>query len=162
MPSRYELKKIDKRKAVDFFLAAACFFVGSAIYMLFRPTTLLMFHWADLFGLTELIFSVRKHVTHASNGLMDWFVYSLPFSLWMLSCLFFVSGIWRKSTSKGRFLWFWSIPMLSVIAELAQSLFLIPGHFDPGDLVAIIFATILGIVATETKFSPINKEITTS
>ena len=138
-----------KRQTIDFFLAAACLLSGSVLYILFRPTTLLMFHWADSLGLIESIGTIRSH-THTPNAyLADWVIYSLPYALWVLSYLFFVSGIWGKSTSSGRAAWYWGIPIIAITSELAQGLHILPGHFDPVDLIAIIFATILGFVATE-------------
>jgi len=149
-----------KRQATDFFLAAACLLSGSVLYILFRPTTLLMFHWVDSLGLIESVGTVRSHV-HTSNGYLPyWAIYSLPFALWVLSYLFFLSGVWGKSISLGRVAWFWSIPIIAITAELAQGLHIIPGHFDPVDLVTIIFATILGFVATE--LNQIKKGVTTS
>lgn len=153
----HEQGKADKRTVIDFFLAVACLFAGSLIYLLFRPTSLLMFHWADQLGVTELIVSLRKDV-HFSDGINAWVVYSLPFSLWLVSGLFFVNGVWGKSNTKGRIFWFWSIPVLSILSELAQNLRLLPGRFDPVDLVSIIIATIFGVFATQVDINSINKD----
>lgn len=136
------------RQAIDILLASACLLAGSVLYILFRPTTLLMFHWADSLALMESIATIRIHV-HSSNGyLADWTIYSLPFALWVLSYLLFVNGVWGNSTSYWRIAYFWSVPIMALFAEIAQGLSVIPGHFDPVDLVTIIVATILGFVVT--------------
>jgi hypothetical protein len=138
-----------RRQIIFFSVAAGCLLLGSALYFLFRPTTLLMFHWADLLGLTKSIGTMRTLTDGSDSYLPNWTIYSLPFALWVSSCLFFVSAIWSESTSCGHYAWFWCIPIIAITAELAQSLHVFPGHFDPVDLIMIICGTILGFVATE-------------
>jgi hypothetical protein len=132
-----------KAQCVDIFLASACLLAGSVIYLLFRPTTLLMFGWADSLGLMELMATVRNRLHFSDGYLADWAIYSLPFALWVLSYMFFVSGVWGKTSSPWRVAYFWSVPIIAIIAELAQGLRIFPGHFDLTDLATIIAATIL-------------------
>ena len=139
--------KINKQ-AIDFFLAFICFLTGLVLYVLFRPTTLLMFQWADSFGLMEIIRMARSHVHGLNRYLADWIIFSLPYALWVLSYRFCISGIWGKSTSSDRVGWFWGVPITAIASELAQGLGFIPGHFDSLDLISIIFATIIGYFVT--------------
>jgi hypothetical protein len=123
-----------------------CLFLGLILYILFRPTTLLMFHWADALGLTGSIGTMRTWVNGFDRYLPTWIVYSLPFALWISSCLFFIKGIWWNSTSLVRHAWFWCIFLIAIATELAQSICIIPGRFDRVDLITIILGTILSFV----------------
>lgn len=137
-----------RRRTTYFFLAVGCILTGSVLYLVFRPTTLLMFHWTDSLGLTGAISTVRSCVHGFDKYLPNWTIYSLPFALWVSSYMFFIEGIWAKSTSLVRYAWFWCIPIIAIAAELAQCMQILPGYFDVADLIAIIFVTILGFVAT--------------
>jgi len=129
-------------------MAVACLILGSAIYVFFRPTTLLMFHWADSLSLTHSVLLIRASASGLEKLLPVWFVFSLPFALWVLAYLFFIEAIWAHSQSWARLVWFWCIPLIAISAELAQIKHIIPGSFDWRDLAAIIFAIILGFSAT--------------
>jgi len=148
------------RQILGFFLATSCLLLGVVLYVLFRPTTLQIFHWADSLGLTESISTLRYLVHGSDRYLPNLIIYSLPFALWISFYLLFVSVIWAGSTSSIRFVWFWSIPIIAIAVELAQGLHLLPGYFDPVDLVTIIFATILASLLN--KFPKLRKGVKTS
>lgn len=138
-----------RKRTISFVLAAGCLLAGSALYVLFRPTTLLMFHWADALGLTGSIGTMRASLDGLDKYLPSWTVNSLPFALWVVSYMFFINGIWGNSISLVRSVWFWCIPVIAIAAELAQSMHIIPGRFDLVDAVMIIVATTLGFFLTE-------------
>jgi hypothetical protein len=138
-----------RRQTISYLLAAGCLLTGSVIYVLFRPTTLLMFHGADSLGLTGSIGTMRSWVDGCDRYLPNWIIYSLPFALWVSSYLFFIEGIWGRSIPVVRYAWFRCVPIIAIAAELAQSIYIIPGHFDSVDLITIIFATILGFFTTD-------------
>jgi hypothetical protein len=144
-----EMAKMRRKRTISFCLATGCLLLGSAIYVLFRPTSLLMFHWFDVIGMTTPINIIRTWVDGSVEYMPTWFVYSLPFALWVSSYLFFVKGIWWNSTSRFRHVWFWCIPVIAVAAELAQNISIIPGHFDRVDLVTIALGTFFGLVAID-------------
>ena len=129
-------------------MALACLLLGSALYLLFRPTTLLMFHWADALGLTHSIGTMRVWIDGFDRHFPNWVVFSLPFALYVSSYMFFIESIWINSTSRARPGWFWSIPITAICSELTQIKHIIPGHFDLGDLLALIAAIILGFFMT--------------
>lgn len=129
-------------------LSIGCLLVGSILYILFRPTTLLMFHWAKLVGLEESIGIMRIWANDFDKYLPAWSILSLPFALWVLSYMFFTNYIWKESTSLLRYVWFYSLPIIAIFTELSQSIHIISGHFDIGDLIALIFAIILGFFMT--------------
>jgi len=133
---------------VNICLALVCLFWGSALYVLFRPTTLLMFHWADALGLTSSIGEMRDWASGFDKYLPIWVVFSLPFALWVSAYLFFIESIWMNSTSLARHLWFYCIPLIALFTELAQIKHIIPGNYDLVDLAAIIVAIILGFYMT--------------
>jgi hypothetical protein len=139
-----------RNQTIAFSVAAACLILGSAVYVLFRPTTLLMFHWADALSLTHSVRSMRASASGLENLLPAWFVFSLPFALWVLAYLFFIEAVWAHSKSWKRLVWFWCVPLIAISAELAQVKNIIPGSFDWEDLAAIIFAVILGFSTTST------------
>lgn len=149
------MAKMRRKRTISFCLATGCLLLGAAIYVLFRPTTLLMFHWADMIGMTRSIGILRTWVDGSDKYLPTWIVYSLPFALWVSSYLFFIKGIWWNSTSLVRHAWFWCIPVIAIAAELAQNISIIPGRFDRVDLIAIILGTIFGFVAID--FNRIDK-----
>lgn len=129
-------------------MATACLILGSAIYVFFRPTTLLMFHWADALSMAQSVEVMRASMSRFERLLPAWFVFSLPFALWVLSYLFFIEAVWAHSQSRAGFIWFWCIPLIAICAELAQIKHIIPGRFDWGDLTAIIIAIIIGFSTT--------------
>ena len=137
-----------RNQIIAYSVAAACLILGSAMYVLFRPTTLLMFHWADTLSLTDSVRLMRASTGGLENLLPAWFVFSLPFALWVLAYLFFIEAVWAHSQDWSRFVWFLSIPLIAICAELAQIKHIIPGSFDWGDLATIIFAIVLGFSTT--------------
>ena len=132
------------RRTICACLAAASLLIGSMVYVLFRPTSLLMFHWADSLGLTALIHALRSYSHSAARLLPNWFVYSLPFALWVSSYLFCIRAIWWRSVCRSRYLWFWCVPITSVTAEICQYLRILPGTFDFLDLLTIGLGTAVG------------------
>lgn len=133
-------------------LAAVLLTIGSAIYLLFRPTSLLMFHWADSIGLMGLLNTLRANSHGASRRLFPWVIYSLPFALWVLSYMLCIKTIWwRSSGSSWYHTWFWCVPVVSIASELCQRMRILPGTFDPVDLIALSIAAAcgLGVLAFE-------------
>ncbi len=139
---------MNRTQITSFILAVICLLAGSLIYILFRPTTLLMFNWADSLGLMDIISIMRAWVDGYEKLLPNWVIYSLPFGLWVASYLFFIDCIWGRSKAFVRHVWFWSVPVIAFTAECAQIFEIIPGHFDFLDLLIIVFATIFGFFAT--------------
>jgi hypothetical protein len=137
-----------RNQIIAFSVAMACLILGSAVYVLFRPMTLLMFNWADALSLTHSVRLMRASASGLETLLPTWFVFSLPFALWVLAYLFFIEAIWAHAKSVTRLAWFWCVPLIAISAELAQIKHIIPGSFDWGDLAAIIFAIILGFSTT--------------
>lgn len=132
-------------RTLYFCLATACLILGSAIYILFRPITLLMFHWADMIGLEASIATIRTWTDGFDELLPAWIIYSLPFALWVSSYLFYIKGVWTNSTSLYRHVWLYCIPIVAIAAELSQYMSIISGYFDIADLISLILVTALSI-----------------
>ena len=130
------------RRIIFFYSAVVCLGLGSIIYILFRPTSLLMFHWANLLGLMEPIEIMRLWAGNGKN-LAPWFVYSLPFALWVSAYLFFIKVVWWKPTSWVRHMWFWIVPLIAVNSEFCQYFHIIPGTFDILDILTVGVGTAL-------------------
>ncbi len=128
--------------------AAVCLIMGLAIYVLFRPMTLLLFHWADELSLMNSVMLVRTTLIGMEKLIPEWFIFSLPFALWILSYLLFVQAIWSQSKHWMRFVWFWCVPLFAIFVEFAQISDIVPGSFDWLDLLAITLAIVIGFSAT--------------
>ena len=122
-------------------LAMGCLLLGSFIYLLARPTTLIMFDWVEALGLAQEVEAARSLLHDAVGQLPQWFVYSVPFALWVASYLLFNDAIWGRSTGWGRRGWFWCIPAVAVASEVLQGSGTLPGTFDPVDLLLVVVAT---------------------
>jgi len=140
---------MNNKQSISICIAVFCLVLGTAIYLLFRPTTLLMFHWVSSVGWLGSIETLRTFVIKIDSEVPEWIVYSLPFAFWISSYLLFVRAIWWDSTSLIRHVWFWIIPVIAITTELAQNVNMLPGHYDPIDLIAIIFAIVFALVMPE-------------
>jgi len=148
---------MERKRRICFYLATVCLLLGSVIYVFFRPTTLLMFHWADSLGLSGAIGTMRAWVHGVDRHLPIWIVYSLPFALWVSSYLFFIRGIWWRSAFWARHTWFWCIPVIAITAELCQSIRIVPGNFDRVDLLTIVLSITFVFITID--FHQLNKGV---
>jgi hypothetical protein len=153
MRKRFAAAAASKR-ATYVYCAAGSLFLASAIYILFRSESLLMFRWANSLGLLPFIHSLRSYSLGLKPIIPAWVVYSLPFALWTISYMLFIQAIWFGHKSIYRVIWFWAVPVISVAAELGQYPRLVPGTFDIFDLLTIVFAvalvlTLIAVNATQ-------------
>ena len=90
---------------------------------------------------------MRASASGLANLVPAWFVFSLPFALWVLAYLFFIEAVWGTH-GLGHGFMVWSVPLIAIGAELSQIKHIIPGSFDWGDLATIILAIVLGFSTT--------------
>ena len=111
--------------------------IGGAIYVCWRDSSLLMFDWFRQLGLGPVVDGIRTVTLPAAVLLPRWVLYSLPDALWVYAAIMFMHRIWVGSESRtvNRRLWLWSGPVLAVVIEFAQLTGVIPGSFDPNDLI---------------------------
>ncbi len=121
--------------------------IGGAVYVLWRAPSLLMFKWANFFGITPYVDLMRSMLGDYKDRLPGWLLYSWPDAAWSMSGVLFFAWIWRGSRSYVRHFWILLTPCMAIASEFAQSFGLLPGTFDPVDLVACCLAAFAGILA---------------
>ena len=124
-------------------IASLMLTVGGAIYLLFRPQTLVMFHLADTVGLATAIKDCR-----AATGfrLPEWMIYSLPNALWSAAYILIVDGLLRDDSLKQRLQTVALMPLLGIVSETLQAMGLVPGTFDWLDIGAYALPYLLYII----------------
>ncbi|MBR4698403.1 MAG: hypothetical protein IKP16_00460, partial [Prevotella sp.] len=92
------MSKADMKARHELSLSAALLLVGGAIYVLFRPLTLLMFRVADHLGLTPTIEAARKLTDgcHLPHFVTD----SLPAGLWAAAYVLLIDSLLKRQTTK--------------------------------------------------------------
>ena len=123
-----------------------CFLLSTSIYVLFRPTSLLLFHWINYFGFMDEIFIFRSYFSFIKDIIPFYLIYSVPFGLWIISYMIFIKIIWGESKSYSYDIFFWSVPIISFISEMFQYFDVISGTFDLTDLVILGITIILGFI----------------
>ena len=119
--------------------------LGTAIYTIWRSQNLIVFHWYAIAGLIPVVAAAR-HALYAYRSVIPQpLLYSLPDALWVYSFTAALVLIWRReSVSLQKGLWLLLPSMLALGAEFGQALHLMPGTFDWSDVIAYIFAGVLG------------------
>lgn len=113
---------------------------GGLLYVLFRSTTLRMFHWFEFLGLKSCVSILRQYVNPIKSSIPSWVYFSLPDGLWVYSFTSIILIIWHSKIT----LWV-LIPFSSgVIVEILQKYF-ITGTFDWLDFIFSIIGFFLSI-----------------
>ena len=119
--------------------------IGSYLYLKFRSETLLMFTWAENLGLNFIVSSIRES-SILNSPKLEYFIYSTPFGMWVVSFCCFIGAIWHKDISIEAIIWRLFAPAIAISSELLQFVGVIPGTFDTNDLLVLIVSTIIGII----------------
>lgn len=106
--------------------------VGGLLYVLYRPQTLLLFHVANIIGLTDTIVSWRQ--TASAWTPPEFIVYNLPAGLWASSYVLITATLSRPLPPMSRHVAVVFIPLLGAASELMQATDILPGTYDPVDL----------------------------
>jgi len=121
--------------------------IGGFIYVLFRPTHLLLFAWFDWLGLTEAIITIRKLSSPFNNHISGFILYSLPTMLWTFSFAYTVGVLWEKPDEKYfRTLALALVFFTSLFSEISQAFEILPGVFDFSDLYANIIGFFMAFI----------------
>jgi len=124
--------------------------LGGMIYILCRKSSLLMFAWYDRVGLGRVLEICREAAEPSRESVPRWFLYSLPGGLWVYSMTAFMSLVWRDAqASFQKSAWVSVALVLGVGSEFLQVLQVVPGTFDPVDLVLYCFSGILALILIE-------------
>jgi len=120
--------------------------VGALIYILFRTSSLLVFSWIDLLGLSNIVTDARQLVSPFLKYLPKWVLFSLPDGIWVFSFTFAIFYIWHNSKLK-RGMYFWIILplLLSISGEIGQWLQLVEGTYCHTDVIAYLISWLIAI-----------------
>jgi len=107
-----------------------------------------MFNWFDTLGLNHQILSLRNINIEVVEKLPSWFKYSLPDGLWVFSYVCLILLIWSESEVKKYLFWVLVIPSIAIISEFGQLANILPGTFDPVDIIFYLLGTFLPFTIT--------------
>ena len=119
---------------------------GSLIYILFRASSLRMFVWFESLKILSFIKTIRNYTTNYTYNLPNLILYALPDGLWLFSYISLMLYLWKNEVTYENLFWIFSIPLISIISELAQITKIIPGTFDILDLLMYLLGTILPFI----------------
>ena len=132
-------------KNVKIGVAVISLLLGCFFYLGFRQETLLMFHWAARLDIIEFVKGVRIAANEAKFLRDTYVIYSVPYGLWVISFCSFVGAVWHEDTSAASVVWRLAAPIIAIGSEGLQFLGLLPGVFDKGDMMTLLFASIVGV-----------------
>jgi hypothetical protein len=113
--------------------------MGSAIYVGWRSTDLLVFRWIESLKLSPLL--VRP-----GWDLPEWMLYSFPDGCWVYAITSWMLIIWLRVNA-----WVVTGFVLAVASEIGQLLSLVPGSFDALDLFFYFLGFAIPVVLHEKK-----------
>lgn len=117
-------------------------FLAAIIYLLFRPNETLVFQIFEVLNLDVLVLNCRVLVRGVE--LPNWFVFSLPGGLWLLSfqnAISYLNG-WQKKTT---FLLILFASLFGIGLEVLQWFEITDGRFDFIDIAFYFGATLLSL-----------------
>ena len=117
---------------------------GSAIYLLFRSKSLSIYQWCALFGLSDMIDSLRYSV-HDWN-ITEWGRYSLPDGLYCAAYILIIDAIWHNEKSNTKYYMISLVPLLTISSELLQYFGLTKGTFDVYDLICYMIPPMIYLI----------------
>ena len=115
--------------------------LAGCVYILFRHESLLLFDALQQVHLLPLIHNVRDVTVPMGHALPDWFLFSLPDGLWLLSYLLFIRHVWAGRSAHARWGWTAMGLIISIGHEFAQAAGWVMGTFDWVDVLAYTMAT---------------------
>lgn len=107
--------------------------LGTAIYLLFRDTSLLVFAWVEAVGMSEALFELRVLCKGFGAQLPEHILYSLPDGCWVWGMTAVYRSFWSFRTREGCF-WICLGCGLGMGGEFGQFVGVVPGHFDWWDV----------------------------
>lgn len=122
-----------KKEHVKLTVSIVSLFIGGAIYVLFRPTTLLLFRTLRDVGMMGAVERMRECA--AGWNLPGFVVNCLPNGLWVVAYILLMDVLWRNHSELTRLRWASIIPLAGCVAEAGQWFGYIPGTFDFWDFV---------------------------
>lgn len=137
--------------------------VGGMIYLGWRNDSLYMFHWLRHAGLNQSISSFRVTLDPIRRYLPPFVLYSLPDAAWVYSCSFLMIWLWKDSSTARLCLWGSIGAILGVGGELGQLCGIIPGTYDPADLIGCTLAVVVAVLVVKSveakKWTPMIRKL---
>jgi hypothetical protein len=128
--------------------------VGGGIYLAWRDTSLLMFHWLDAVGGLAPLHPLRVAAAPLRPSLPDWLLFSVPDGAWVYACVAFFGRLWLDGPRLARAFWTGLGPALAIGGEVGQIVGLVPGTFDVAD---VVWYAAAGVVAAVFAAAPWRK-----
>jgi hypothetical protein len=139
-------------------LCALALLLGGMIYILFRASEPVFFHWIRFAGFDSWFNFARSKCLFLRLVLPKWIVYSLPDGLWAFAYALLITGIWKGSKSRLKYFWIASIPLLVIGFEILQYTEIIPGTFCMQDIALGMAGMTTGILTGIFTIKPKNHE----
>ncbi len=114
--------------------------VGAAIYVLFRSPRLRVFRWLHALGLGDAVPAARAWARPLADRLPEWVLFSAPDGLWVYGLTACLALVWRGTPGPARRGWLCVGLALGAGGELGQRMGLVPGVWDPADLLLCVAA----------------------
>ena len=140
------IKAVIRARRINFLIAGIAVFTGGMIYVLCRPSDYSFFQWIRSMGFDGALSFLRIHSLPNGSQLPEWIVFSLPDGLWAFAYTLLILTIWFNSKSSWKYLWYATIPALTIGSEILPWQGIIPGTFCLSDLVIIVCGLIAGIL----------------
>ena len=105
-----------------------------------------MFKWAENLGLDFIVSSIRRSFEGLNLYQMNYFVFSAPYGLWVISFCCFIGAIWHKDSSVSAIIWRLFVPVIAISSEILQVVGFLPGTYDINDLLVLSVSTIIGLI----------------
>jgi hypothetical protein len=122
---------------------------GGLVYICWRDPNLLMFKWFGALGLEPSIESLRIATSAAQTAVPHWLIYSLPDGLWVYALTALMVLLWRGTdTLPVKMFWLSMGLLLGAGSELGQLAGVLPGAFDPIDLLVCLVAPAAALLLT--------------
>lgn len=118
--------------------------IGSTIYLLFRPKSILIFDCLEQLNLDLMVDSWRLSVKGYKP--LDWLVFCLPGGLWLYSYTYAVGMSWKNAINKKNLFWYVLPLILSISSEFGQRFKIIKGTFDWLDIGTYTLFTFIAIL----------------
>lgn len=108
--------------------------LGTAVYVGWRSTNLLIFDWMAIIGIPDNVF-------RPSVNLSQSMLYSFPDGCWVFAGTSWMLFIWRRISP-----WVFAVAILGIGSELGQGIGLVPGTFEWNDIVFYVGGFILSCI----------------
>jgi hypothetical protein len=100
-----------------------------------------MFKWFENMNVSTIIDNFREITIINQIEFPRWLIYSLPDASWVLFGTCIIALVWGFRFSK----WIFFFPCMGILSELLQFFRMLPGTFDPIDMILLLFASLFSI-----------------